>query len=238
MLGESPRRRRVMKHGPPTPIAVPPGAPVLLYGGVFDPPHRAHVDLPTLARDRCMPGAWLVYIPAARSPFKGSARASDAQRTEMLRLAIRDIPRAIVWTDEIDRAEPGEASYWIDTVRRARGMLGTATPLRFLIGADQAAEFHRWRAFREILMEAEPLVMLRPPIGDVGAFIDALHKPGVWSEVEIAEWTTRVGDLPIFDASATDARARMTRGEPPTDLLDPRILAYIREHGLYGGPQS
>ena len=223
-----------MKPGPPSPLMIPPGAPVLLYGGVFDPPHRAHVELPRLARDRWNPGAWLVYVPAARSPFKGNAWASDMQRVEMVRLCVRDLARAAVWTDEIDRAEAGEASYWVETVRRARGLMGTGAELRFLIGADQAVEFHRWREFREILIEAEPLVVLRPPLGDVAAFVDALHARGVWNEVEISQWTARIVEVPVIETSATQVRERLSRGEWPVDALDARVLAYIREHQLYG----
>jgi len=49
---------------------VPEGArEVVVFGGSFDPPTRAHTALPIASRD-AMGADHLVYIPAARSPFK------------------------------------------------------------------------------------------------------------------------------------------------------------------------
>lgn len=136
---------------------------VLLFGGVFDPPHAGHVSLAALARDEVMgKGTELVFVPAACSPHKpGGAIASDSHRLAMLELATSDVPNCSIWTDELDR---GGASYWVETLERARAQLNTSVLMRFLIGADQAIAFHRWRAFADILSLAEPIVMLREPM--------------------------------------------------------------------------
>lgn len=79
---------------------------VLLMGGTFDPPHVAHVAQARSALRRAMaPGAWLVLVPAARSPLKrGGPGARDRDRVAMLRAAFAGVGRATVWTDELDRA--------------------------------------------------------------------------------------------------------------------------------------
>jgi nicotinate-nucleotide adenylyltransferase len=211
----------------------------MLVGGVFDPPHRAHLQLPALARSRVMgAGAWLVYVPAARSPLKPEQpRASDADRVAMLRLALEGVERAAVWTDEIDRAAGGAAgpSYWIETLERARRVLEQGVRLRFAIGADQAAQFHRWRRAREILQLAEPVVLLRAPNVTAGAVIESLRSAGVWSEQDLTEWALRILDGPVMDDSATEARAALARGDSVAlaRMLGPSTLGYIRERGLY-----
>src|SRR5262245_39793105 len=95
---------------PITPVPLPVTVQdVLLFGGTFDPPHLGHVRIPIQVLDRAMPaGAFLLYVPAARSPLKESGpQASDADRVEMLRLVLTELGtpnRTAIWTDELDRA--------------------------------------------------------------------------------------------------------------------------------------
>lgn len=211
----------------PTPLPVPADAPVLLYGGTFDPPHRGHVVLADEARRIAMPGGWLLYVPAGRNPLKNTAPvATGEQRVEMLRLATRDLARVSIWTVEIERAEAGEPSYWIDTLREARRL--HAGPLRFLIGADQATGFHRWRAFREILDLAEPVVMPRDPITSPDALAAALRETRAWDEPSVAGWRTWFVPMLALNISATAIRRGNAEGG-----LDPVVARYADELGLY-----
>jgi len=219
---------------PITPLPVPAGTrEVLLVGGVFDPPHPAHVALPALARERAAPGAWLVYVPASRSPLKEAARAPDADRVRMLLLALAGMPRAGLWTDELDRAPAsGGPSYWIDTLARARTTLGPSVALRFVIGADQASQFHKWKSPREILALSEPLVLLRAPLTNRDSLLAALRAAGFWSDDELAAWSRRVVEGPLMPDSSTGARAALASGRDPASL-DPAVRDYIRQHNPY-----
>lgn len=232
---------------------------ILLCGGSFDPPHRAHTELPAIVRDQlelrlgCQGRAWMVYLPAARSPLKAAGPvAPDADRVAMLRLALAGTDRACLWTDEIDRAGPPAASapsYTIETVRRLLALLGDSPPtLRLLIGQDQAAQFHRWHEAKELLRLAEPVVLVRrdagAPIGpaDTDSFIDALRRTGAWSEPELVRWRARTAGetVPLIDISSTDIRR--TLAAPGTDEaaarsllggVHPDVLVYIRDRSLY-----
>lgn len=221
----------------PITIPVPPGTDrVLLVGGSFDPPHCAHAELPHAARQALWGGdGWLMYVPAAQSPHKADApQASAADRTAMLRLALRGVERAAVWTDELER---GGVSYTVQTLRRARMALGTNCAMRLLIGADQAAVFHRWREPREVIALAEPAVMLREPFGSAAALVGAMRVDGFWTDAELEAWRRRVLSLPMVPASATDARDLLRRGGATTALegtLPALVIDYIRERGLYG----
>jgi nicotinic acid mononucleotide adenylyltransferase len=46
-------------------------------------------------------------------------------------------------------------------------------------------------------------------------------------------WIERTVDTPLIDVSATALRERLERGEDVGDDLDPVVMQYIAEHGLY-----
>ena len=202
---------------------------VLIFGGTFDPPHRAHVELPQAAA-RELGCERIIYIPAAINPLKASPDQPSPtpahHRLAMLRLALDGVPNAEISTIELDRAGP---SYTIDTLR---GLHATASSAFLLIGADQALDFHRWKDWREILNLATPAMMLRPP-WTRSTFQAALRER--YDAEEASQWQTRVlSTLPIVDVSATEIRKRMAAGSTLNGLVDPRVEAYIRKNRLYG----
>lgn len=205
---------------------------LIVFGGTFDPPHKAHVHLPLLAArhlERVLDepkGVWVLYVPAARSPHKSHGpAATDAQRLAMLELAVGHLPRTAVWSDEIDRAaaSPGP-SYTIDTLRRLRRWLdehgGEDVSLRLLIGQDQAAKLQTWREPDAIIALAPPLVMARP---------------GSDSSGDSGSGGLAVLPIGTLDASSTAVRAALAAGDEPAlrRLLDAPVAAYITREGLY-----
>lgn len=222
----------------PGSFPVPAGArTVLVFGGVFDPPHKAHFALPLRARD-ALGADFLLYVPAARSPHKRTEPgAGGGDRVAMLRAGLRDAERVGVSAIELDRAEEkGGPSYTIDTLRDFASRAGAGVSFRLLIGADQARAFHRWREPREIIRLAEPAVALRGD-ADRDGLLDAIRPH--WSEAEMREWESRLIETPIIEASSTDARriVREEGAEAPAlrRLVPDEVIAVIRERGLYRG---
>lgn len=213
--------------------------PIVVVGGTFDPPHRAHVNLPRLVRERERPGAVLLFVPAATSPFKQGVAATPAtHRAAMLALATRDVPNTGVWLDEIERAGDGSASFTIDTVQRLRTLRPQA-PITLLIGADQAAAFHRWKSARDILKIASALIVLREPFGSEGALLHELQRAAFWTDDELAMWKRSITRTPLDAVSATSVRERICAHgvESAADLLAPAVLEYIRQNNLYQSPR-
>ncbi len=227
-----------------TPIPLPSEGVgcVILFGGSFDPVTLAHTRMATEARRLAEPDAWLIFIPAARSPHKPDAPIpSDADRVEMLRLATKDIDRCTIWTDEIDRvrqARQDEPSYSINTIERARQVLGDHTRLRLLIGADQALNFHRWRDPQRILELAPPIVMPRNDLANSQALILALEQTSAWSDAELEQWGARLIDMPEIEASATHVRELLQQQafESLQGIVHDRVLAHIRQRRIYTTP--
>jgi nicotinate (nicotinamide) nucleotide adenylyltransferase len=226
----------------------------MVYGGTFDPPHFYHTIGPLQAVLRLMPErGWLLYVPAARNPLKPRRVMADHHRLEMLKRAL-DVPGPrSIWTDELDRAawlrQRGERrpSYMVETIQRLRRALATmglsGVELRLLIGADQAAEFHRWKDARRLFELARPAVMPREPIETVSSLFMALKGTGAWSGRELARWCECMAPVYPMEASSTALRAALARApaypekwERYEDLsgITTAVARYIVEHGLYG----
>jgi len=209
---------------------------VAIYGGTFDPPTRAHVELPIAVVD-AIDAHWLLVIPASTSPFKaGGAHASDPQRVEMLELAFANRPCLTVTPIELHR---GGTSYTVDTLRSLSDSFPEIA-FRLIIGADQAQSFHRWREAHAIIECAEPAVMLRGDGEGVDGLIESMAPH--WSSKELDQWRSRIVKIPTLDASSTEARAILSSPCPDEtrliELLNPTVLDYIKEQGLYGAAST
>ncbi|MFZ2874527.1 MAG: adenylyltransferase/cytidyltransferase family protein [Phycisphaerales bacterium] len=219
--------------------SLPPGAGrVLIVGGTFDPVHVGHALAATRARDAAEPGAALLFVPAATSPFKRSGGAAPCgHRVAMLTLALRETANAAVWTDEVDRAGPGEASYTIDTVRRAAAVAPAGTGLRLLVGADQALRLHEWREARALIALAPPLIMMRGDVRTGAALGAALRAASFWTGEEIEGLVSSLvdvgDDLPQSSSEIRGAIAGGGVGAVPTGWLHPAVAAYIESQRLY-----
>lgn len=204
-----------------------PSRRILIFGGTFDPPHRAHVELPVIVAEK-LGCDRIIFVPAAVSPFKLDGPPTRARhRLKMVQRAVSDVPNAQVSPIEVDREGP---SYFIDTLRALRTALDDHSELQFLIGAEHALAFRGWREWEAVLALATPVVLLRPPwtrerLG--AALVEA------WGAERGAWWLEQTVEGPLIDVSSTDLRRRLAAGEDPGDDLHPEVAAYIRDHGLY-----
>lgn len=207
----------------PFPIepALPPRTKrLLVVGGTFDPPHRAHVQLAMHAAEAAQCDH-VLFVPASQSPHKTEQATTAVHRLAMLRLALAGESRASISTFEMDR---GGTSYTIDTLRALAAAMPATMELRLFIGSDQLRALPRWREPAEIVRLARPVVALRPPDS-----LAALRADGVPDEY--LKW---IIDAPFVDVSSTDVRAAIANGGDVSAVIEPRVLDYIRKHGLYG----
>lgn len=199
---------------------------ILIFGGTFDPPQRAHVELPQYVRNQVDADA-IAYIPAAQSPHKMDRQPTEAaHRLAMLELALKDVEHATILTDELDRAESGRPSYTIDTLRHLQSELPPHVKLRLLIGGDQLPRFAEWKSPEMIVEIADPLVMVRPP-QTRESLLESVSEP------HRGFWHSRLVDVPPMDISGSEVRRRVAAGEPIDDLVGPEVAEYIERHRLY-----
>jgi nicotinate-nucleotide adenylyltransferase len=144
----------------------------------------------------------------------------------MLHLALRRVEHAVIITAELERAADGRPSYTVETLQ-ALHQKHPHLHMRLLIGADQLAQFDRWRDPQRIIALAEPLVMVRPP-ATRESLLAAL--PPAYDR---QTWQQRLVDVPLVDASSSAVRRRIAAGEDAQGMIDPVVETYIREHHLY-----
>jgi nicotinate-nucleotide adenylyltransferase len=193
-----------------------------IFGGSFDPVHNGHLALAQACHEQAaLDEIW--FMPTAVQPLKKhGAHASDAQRVEMLRLAIDPEESWRVCTLEIER---GGFSYTVDTLRQLHIELPEAV-LFFMIGADALRDMPRWKEPAEIFRLATPLVVRRAgrPDPDFAA-LTPLCTP---------ETQPQLIEMPAIDVSSSDIRTRVAAGSPIGNLVPSAVAEYIVQHRIYG----
>ncbi|MHC5027057.1 MAG: nicotinate (nicotinamide) nucleotide adenylyltransferase [Planctomycetota bacterium] len=204
------------------------GAPrILVYGGTFDPPHRAHVELPrTVLRE--LPADAILYVPTSLNPLKSERPTSAADRLAMLSIALADFPEASVSEIEINATA---ASYTVDTLERLAASELANADRYLLVGADAVADIDRWKRWTDIADLATPVIMLRPPWTDASIRAHLVERLGPEAA---ADWTRHILNPGPLDIVATELRDRLAAGEIPDGELPPGIADYIRRQDLYG----
>lgn len=221
----------------------PPGAPLGLFGGTFDPVHLGHLRLAEEAADSLGLSSvrWIpAGQPAHRAHTDKAPQVTAAQRLEMVRLAIAGNPRFTLDPAEVAAAAP---SYTVPTLERLRAdpAVGAARPLVLLLGADAFAGlpgWHRWTALFDL---AHIAVAHRP-----GFPIDAASLPPALAAIyraRRAESPAALGAAPAgaivtfamtqLAISATQIRALLANGRSPRYLLPDAVIAYIQKQLLY-----
>ncbi|WP_082061893.1 nicotinate-nucleotide adenylyltransferase [Xanthomonas sp. GPE 39] len=212
----------------------------LIYGGTFDPVHNGHLAIARAARDAL--GVPVRMMPAADPPHRPAPGATAQQRCAMLALAIADEPQVLLDLREVRRAlaQPGVASYSIETVRELRAQLGADAPLALLIGADSLVGFTGWREWRVLLDAAHLVVADRAGTGWEQALPAALTQAlaGRWAASPQALAAAPGGLLwclrqPLRSESASQVRACLAAGGDWQALLPASVADYIRTHRLY-----
>jgi nicotinate-nucleotide adenylyltransferase len=187
---------------------------IAIFGGTFDPVHRAHLAIAREAA-RAFDLTRVLFVPASQPPHKSRATSAGYEdRYRMVELACQGEPLFEVSRLEADQ----QCSYSIDTILRVRATMAPAGELYFLIGADAFAEIESWHRWRDVVREASFIVVARP--GHTYRIPDG----------------ARVGrlDRVALPVSSSEIRAKLAAGESPEEL--PRtVLEYIHQRGLYGG---
>jgi nicotinate-nucleotide adenylyltransferase len=133
------------------------GMRIGLLGGSFNPPHAAHRAISLFAIKRLrLDRVWWLLTPG--NPLKKhdglhalAERAEAAQRTA-------DDPRIDISCLE---AVIG-TRYTVDTITRLRRRV-SGVHFVWIMGADNLAQFHRWKDWRRIASDVPIAVIDRPP---------------------------------------------------------------------------
>ena len=187
-----------------------------VFGGTFNPPHNGHIRLAKAAADELKLDKLLV-IPSCIPPHKIASKLADGQeRLEMCRLAFGCDPRFEVSPMELER---GSRSYTVETLRELKALYPDSE-LYFIVGSDMLESFDKWYLWQEILS----LSVLCAASREEG------YNPDLSRFGKLAE---RIKIITLDPLEVSSTQIRNSAGEVSPELLDPKVAAYIREHGLY-----
>lgn len=196
-----------------------------MFGGTFDPPHRAHLRLAQAAIAE-LGLARLHVVPTGHAWYKERSLTVADHRLALCQIAFADMPWTRVDARELRRAGP---SYTMDTLRELQAENPAAT-LVLLIGTDQATFFHAWHGAEEVLQRAHIAIAVRGDEPQSARTRDpAQALPGLAADPA----RIRFLRLPPVALSATLVRARVAGGAAVTGLVPPGVAAYIAHHHLY-----
>lgn len=225
------------------PLATPALPPLGLFGGRFDPVHRAHVAMAQAAADQLglSEVRWLVTAAPVHKP----AVASSSQRLDMMRLALEGLadPRMVADDREITLAQGGQANpTWVTIESLQRDFPGR--PLVWIMGEDQLQAFTTWHRWEWLVQNMALAVCARPALR--GA-----ESTGTNPEGRVAEEQPRTVPqqrtldrappgariLPVsFTAdavSSSQVREAIRRGQPVDALVPQAVALFLKTHPVY-----
>ncbi|HET9574343.1 MAG TPA: nicotinate-nucleotide adenylyltransferase [Methyloceanibacter sp.] len=190
---------------------VSPRMRIGLLGGSFNPAHAGHVEISLTALKRLgLDQVWWVVTPG--NPLKRSSKLLGvSQRVEAAK-KIANHPRIAVTGFPGEKGPPYTVDLLTELKRRH-----PAVSFVWLMGADNLAEFHRWRSWQRIF-ETAPIAVL--------------DRPGFRLKARASQAATRFQEFHV-DESDAQGLARMT---PPawtiiTHRLSPLSSTAIRGEG-------
>ena len=193
-----------------------------LFGGRFDPVHRAHIRIATAVADSL--GLKEVRWIVTGDPEHKPVIASPKHRLAMTRLALEELNDARMCVDdrEIIAAAKGGSNYTADTVTVLKQEFPDR-PLIWILGEDQLQHFTSWYRWDWLIQQVSLAVCARP--GAEGS--------RVAKTIQESGGTIHWVQIQPDTVSSTEIRNAIQAGVLAPGLIPPCVADYIASHQLY-----
>ncbi|QMT60046.1 nicotinate-nucleotide adenylyltransferase [Legionella sp. PC997] len=207
---------------------------IAIFGGTFDPIHNGHLQA-SISIQAYFKFDSYFFLPCKVPPLKPPSQASNSQRIEMIKLAIKEIPDFKLDLREIERDGP---SYMVETLKSFRLEYPNSS-ITLIIGYDAFLSLPKWYQWQKIITLANLVIINRMEFAD-------LVPPEVMQKF-LKEYQTinkdellnaPSGNIFLFDAgnyeiSSTSLREAIKKGADVQNKLPYRIYEYIKSQELY-----
>jgi len=222
-----------------------------IFGGRFDPVHRAHIAMAKAAADQLQLEE-VLWVVSANAVHK-SIVASAEHRLEMVRLALEELGdlRMTIDAREIHAAERGENNPSFKTLQSLQEERPNQEWV-WILGEDQLQAFTSWQRW-EWLTQNMALAVCKRPGGNhtTGFTSDRPDQPNRADEspgVSPTEDTTGLGvppelvlvgaqvipiNLQADAVSSSQVRANISVGLPIQTLVPQTVANYLAAHKVY-----
>ena len=193
-----------------------------LFGGRFDPVHRAHIAIAQAVADNLGLDEvrWIVTGAPAHKP----AIASAEDRLQMTRLALHELgdPRMVADNREIIAVKNGGSNYTADTILTLQREC-PGRKLIWILGEDQLQNFLTWSRWQWLIHQIDLAVCARPNT------ISKSVSEVLLNEGAEITWVPVAPD----EVSSTSIRDRIRLGSALDGLLPRSVIEYRSASGLY-----
>lgn len=195
-----------------------------LFGGTFNPVHNGHLLIANTFFKQLNLNE-LLFIPNYISPFKigDNNLIQDFHRIEMLKLAVSE---NISFKIELFEINKQEVSFTINTLDFLKKKYSNSDNFFLLIGADQTQYFHKWKDWMKILDKVTLCISGRDNV--VEMFNDEVKNHIINNNISI-----KIIKSPFIDISSSEIRNKIKNKIGVNNLLDQRVIEYIRQNNLY-----
>ena len=192
-----------------------------VFGGTFDPPHRAHYALAKAAYEN-LHLIKVLWVPTSIPPHKSiGAAAAIEDRLGMVEALIESDPEFELSLVDVNRPPPYYAYQTLELLRDEH-----PDPLIYLMGSDSLRDLPTWKLPMRFLDACDRIGVMERAAIDHDLDILESQLPGVKKKIIMFP-------APFLEISASDIRRRIREGLPYQDVVDVRVAAYIEQQNLY-----
>lgn len=186
---------------------------ILVFGGSFDPVHKAHVSLFRRAMKVLSPDVAHI-VPAYHSPFKAKSPTPFRLRMKMLKQAFAEFGKNIVFDDY--ELKQGGKTYSYQLVQYLKKRYRNPE-IYLLVGTDCLNDLHNWKNPAYIFQNAIVVAGKRKGYDENPAEFRHLFLPGFFPKL-----------------SSSRVRAHIWACGDVPDTVPASVVSTIRENKLYG----
>ena len=201
-----------------------------LFGGVFDPVHRAHVRMAKMASDQLRLDS-VRWIPAG-NPAHKKIDTSAKHRLNMLQIALKNLmdERMVIDQRELSTSS-SKSSYTYETIK---SLMRDFPKKNFfwILGEDQLLKFKSWKNWKWLL-ENLVLVLCRRPEDSIRKNKSFSYLSATIKSLEEYGGKIMVLDMRPDNVSSSCIRDFIRKRKDPLDILDKDVYEYAKKNKLY-----
>lgn len=184
---------------------------IIVYGGTFNPPTKAHEKIANLLIDKYNPQKF-IFLPVGDSYTWKDNFVSFTHRKKMLELVFK---KKIFEISSLENKEQYQGTYWaLNKIKETY-----QNDLYFVMGADNLLELDKWINYKKLISEYKFIVLTRK--GYDAAFLIKEKYFDNYNNFQVVNFELEIS-------------SKKFRENPKlTYFLNEKILKYIRRNNLY-----
>lgn len=196
---------------------------IALFGGSFNPIHLGHIKLIKAISEKFDIDKFIL-MPTAVSPHKSNDEMiEDTHRFNMCKIAVENIDYAEVSDLEIKRRGKSYTYLTLNDLKE----IYPQDKIFLVVGADMFMTLQEWKNYQQILSDVSVIAVPRADIKYEIMLNHSLFLKNFGAESFILIDS-------VMNVSSSEVRNKIKNNIEVSQLLDDRVLKYIKDNQLYG----